>query len=548
MWWWNIDYSNEVVPKWKEKDFLVRGRTTEQTLHWLKENLKNKIRLLGNIHLYIWTGTCEFTSKTNDGTITLHQQDTSDTTINHYRQIINLLKQYPPSTVTILPTPLFLISKYNTTILSRKNKASEHQPDFTDQDNELRSRILNVNTRIKEINKEEKTAAPDLNKDLYKSCKKAQGYKLNQSKAAQKLISATDRPQDYKIEFKQGNIIMELTPGAFLVYIDSLDNHLGTSSNLKLVHTNKVDDTREMVVERSISVAMASRPSEQLYRINIYHTTCRLEINGRHSEQFIQELKSIGEQPNQNLQNLNEIIKSKCQEYLQQKIPAAALNQTQLVKDLATSMCNKDANNQCPKCNKICLSKCILCNTGNHWIHFSCDKLKKGDITLIESKPDDSPYTCKLCQQLLTSSISNSHSSKPEIPVRTEISTLTANYTSENKKDKVNFSQALVLPKIVEHDLATDILNEQVDTRDTGVRPKQKHSYVNETSLSTPKAIDTIVSTADANPSMNANSIKDTTVPTQKELSNREMRQKEIRLKKKEHGIKISKKETEECS
>ena len=144
---------------------------------------------------------------------------------------------------------------------------------------------------------------------------------------------------------------MELTPGAFQIFIDSLDNHLGSSPNLKLVHTNKVDDTGEMVVERSISVALTSRPSEQLYRINIYHTTCRLEING---EQFIQELKTIAEQPNQNLQYLNEIIKSKCQEYLQQKNPAAAINQTNQVKDSATSMYNNDANNQCPKFNKIC--------------------------------------------------------------------------------------------------------------------------------------------------------------------------------------------------
>ncbi|CAG2240730.1 MPHOSPH9 [Mytilus edulis] len=90
---------------------------------------------------------------------------------------------------------------------------------------------------------------------------------------------------------------------------------------------------------------MASRPSEQLYRINIYHTTCRLEINGRQAEQFIQELKSIGEQPNQNLQKLNEIIKSKCQEYLQQKIPAAAINQTHLRNKrtrLETEECSKD--------------------------------------------------------------------------------------------------------------------------------------------------------------------------------------------------------------
>ncbi|CAC5418152.1 unnamed protein product [Mytilus coruscus] len=259
---------------------------------------------------------------------------------------------------------------------------------------------------------------------------------------------------------------MEFTPGAFLVFIDSLDNHLGSSPNLKLFYTNKVDDTGEMVVERSISVALASRPSEQLYRINMYHTTCRLEINGRHAEQFIQELKTIGEQPNQNLQNLNEIIKCKCQEYLLQKNPAASIIRTNniLVNDSSTSVYNNGANNQCPKCRKTCLSKCILCNTGNHLVNFSCDKLKKEEITLLENKPEDSPYTS-----------------------------------------------------------TTQLLN-------------------------TAKPVNTIVTADNSNPLVTASSLKDIQAPKQIELSNREMRQKEIRLKKKEDGIKISKKEAEDCN
>ena len=45
-----------------------RSRTTQAGSEWLKENLPNKIRLLGNIHLYIWLGTCDFTSKSKGGT------------------------------------------------------------------------------------------------------------------------------------------------------------------------------------------------------------------------------------------------------------------------------------------------------------------------------------------------------------------------------------------------------------------------------------------------------------------------------------------------
>ena len=171
--------------------------------------------------------------------------------------------------------------------------------------------------------------------------------------------------------------------------------------------------------------------------------------------------------------------------------------------------------------------------------------LKKGEIILLESKPDDSPYTCKLCQKLSTRQPSTSNSfPPPEIPIRTDLSTRTDKYTSDKQEVKVNYSNALVLPKINERDLAADILNEQVDTRDSGVRPKQKYSDSNEPILSSANGVDAIITIDDSNPLMIANSLKDIQVPQQIELSNREMRQKEIRLKKKEDGIKM----TEECS
>ncbi|CAG2187494.1 unnamed protein product [Mytilus edulis] len=118
--------------------------------------------------------------------------------------------------------------------------------------------------------------------------------------------------------------------------------------------------------------------------------------------------------------------------------------------------------------------------------------------------------------------------------------------TSDKPEVKVNYSNALVLPKLNERDLAADILNEQVDTRDSGVRPKQKSSDSIKPILSTAKGVDPIITIDDSNPLMIANSLKDIQVPQQIELSNRGMRQKEIRLKKQEDGIKISKKDTEE--
>ncbi|CAC5354868.1 unnamed protein product [Mytilus coruscus] len=49
----------------------------------------------------------------------------------------------------------------------------------------------------------------------------------------------------------------------------------------------------------------------------------------------------------------------------------------------------------CPKCNRKCLSKCIECSVGNHWIHFNCEKLNKEQINTLEESPDV-PYVCTI--------------------------------------------------------------------------------------------------------------------------------------------------------
>jgi hypothetical protein len=145
-----------------------------------------------------------------------------------------------------------------------------------------------------------------------------QNYRLNVRKAAEKLIDATSRPHDCKIDFMHENIIIEFSAGALLLFMDCFNNHFNTIPQLKLVHTNKFDESQEKLVERSISVALASKPRQQLYRINIYHTTCKIEVNGRHMYQFLDELKVIGEAMKDipNLKQMNDVIRNKCQEFL----------------------------------------------------------------------------------------------------------------------------------------------------------------------------------------------------------------------------------------
>ena len=47
------------------------SRKTSKGVNSLKENLPRKIRLMGNIHVYVWLATCDLTSKTKGGAVSL---------------------------------------------------------------------------------------------------------------------------------------------------------------------------------------------------------------------------------------------------------------------------------------------------------------------------------------------------------------------------------------------------------------------------------------------------------------------------------------------
>ena len=383
-----------------------------------------------------------------------------------------------------------------------------------------------------------------------------QNYRLNVRKAAEKLIDATSRPYDCKIDIKHENIIIEFSAGALLLFMDCFNNHFNTSPQLKLVHTNKFDESQEKLVERSISVALASKPRQQLYRINIYHTTCKIEVNGRHMYQFLDELKVIGEAMKDipNLKQINDVIRNKCQEFLSKQNVQTA--ETILAKPAngAKALTDK-GHTQCLKCKKQCLTSCIFCTAGKHWIHFHCDKIKKDEIAQVIASPVDKPYLCKICGQNQSRTPTNNNTlQNNSILGNRNILSITHPYSSVKDKPIHNSNNAAIA-----------ILDEGIDQRGNEdiTQVKDIDNTVN--------IIQNIVQQPNACTSANVNSSREvitidqqaltpTTNRTVKdprstvnpsndtEYSNKELRQKEMKLKRKEDEIKKSKAEIEDCS
>lgn len=137
-----------------------KGATIQKQLKWLRENLDRKINFLGDIHLYVWLGTCNLTSidKTRKISLTSWNEDTIKNILQGFNAIIDLLKQYKHSRVTFLPLPVYSIAVYNKNYI-----------DFKDHDAELVIQIEQLNQHINSINQSLHTSSPDFSCDLLKT-------------------------------------------------------------------------------------------------------------------------------------------------------------------------------------------------------------------------------------------------------------------------------------------------------------------------------------------------------------------------------------------
>ena len=102
------------------------------------------------------------------------------------------MSDYAQSSITFLEIPIFSIARYNQSVYNKRNKRKKekhtteqdlnnNQNNLHEQDQELQSRMLSVNTHIKRLNQSAGRVAPDLNKDLYKSVHPTQTRAINTS-------------------------------------------------------------------------------------------------------------------------------------------------------------------------------------------------------------------------------------------------------------------------------------------------------------------------------------------------------------------------------
>ncbi|CAC5398155.1 unnamed protein product [Mytilus coruscus] len=215
----------------------------------------------------------------------------------------------------------------------------------------------------------------------------------------------------------------------------------------------------------------------------------RVEVNRKSHILFIDELKTIAHlmSNKSTYQQLNSKNCEACPKLVHHNVSHLSNPSTTEI-SITAGRTNVDI---CPKCNRKCLSKCIECSVGNHWIHFKCEKLTKEQINTLEQSPDV-PYS----QQ--NNTIDCPPVTLAESTLFEEVNIRSGNMT-ENSNPSVNSdNQAL----------------------SSSIEP-----VINNLSKSTSKVIDTAA--------VEQLPVKQTkTVEARPNLKEKELRQKELRLKK----------------
>ena len=150
-----------------EKDltwYCMRGARIRNCREWIRESIDAIIEEEGNIWVYIWAGTCDFTAK-NGKYISLRTHDTESIVedfISEANLIIQCVNAHPGCKVTILEIPLYSIVSWNWAA----GIGRDDRERFYDQEKQLGEQIIAVNRKIRELNEASESYSPKFSSDL----------------------------------------------------------------------------------------------------------------------------------------------------------------------------------------------------------------------------------------------------------------------------------------------------------------------------------------------------------------------------------------------
>ena len=153
-------YSKDSEVQRNIKWWCKKGRTTYQGLSWITSKINRKLRRHGDIHLYVWLGTCDLTGKSGRFIYLKDSYARDARILINTLERFDLLARRKQFTFTLFEVPYYSIEEHN------KCRNFRNPEIFKDDDITLKTTIEHINRRIAAINERNGTYSPSFNYDL----------------------------------------------------------------------------------------------------------------------------------------------------------------------------------------------------------------------------------------------------------------------------------------------------------------------------------------------------------------------------------------------
>ncbi|CAG2204696.1 unnamed protein product [Mytilus edulis] len=244
---------------------------------------------------------------------------------------------------------------------------------------------------------------------------KYENFSINKTRALDKKLEACNRAMDIKIEQKHQNYILELSAAAYEVLKGEIDIYFEQHSTYKLLPKHQ-HDNQGLCIRTSHSVRNRSN-NRQLYRINLFHTTSKVEVNGQGKNVYKIQTKLLS--------NWNRAIEWSEDEPTPSQ-DTSAVNMSTI-------------HNYCAICNQTAQPEtsidCIACS---QLFHYTCENIDPVRI----SQTEEEQYSCRSCSIMdmdvvnISTRSNNSIIDTEEIERQKQLQQLTNQADNINQIDK----------------------------------------------------------------------------------------------------------------
>ncbi|CAC5419281.1 unnamed protein product [Mytilus coruscus] len=121
---------------------------------------------------------------------------------------------------------------------------------------------------------------------------KYENFSLNKRKAMDKKLEQCNRQADILLMYKHENYILDLSLAAYELLKLAMTEYFANHNIYKIQAKDKKKDKHGLCTRTSYSVINLNSNKQQ-YRINLFHTTSRIEVNGRGRQEFLPHLQDI---------------------------------------------------------------------------------------------------------------------------------------------------------------------------------------------------------------------------------------------------------------